>query len=254
MIKNKLLLGTTLIELLLSLTLSALVTSMIITIYLAAEKNFSLQTSLVNIGENMQFASHLLTTEIQQSGYIGCAKLTADFPIKTLSSHSLTINNKISITDNSLTSRHVSREHSNLLCAMTDDFVMYANPQPEFFTNEILVISDCQQADMFIVKDVIHNKNFQIITSQQSLEARYKKNAEISRLEINSFFIADTGRVSPLGKPVHALYKSDIHHHQMEMVEGIESLTAVREPKGVVLSLIFSDANLRKKWKRFFAL
>lgn len=214
--------GLTLIEVILALTLSLLILSIVSVIYLSAEKSFQMQISLSAIQENMRTAFMLLKNEIQMAGYIGCAKLTDEFPIRNLGQYSITNQNKISIEKNSITIRHASIDHANLIKNMQGNSTLYVTAKPRFEESEILLISDCQSAEIFQVKTVSHILGGQKMTSSRALLRKYEKNAEISKLDINRYFISDTYRQQK--KPLYALFLHDINGRAFEIIESVDTL------------------------------
>src|SRR5438128_340840 len=90
--------GFSLIEFLLALTLSLFILSIVSTIYLLSQRHLMSQIALSKIQENIHLLSEIFHTEIHQAGYIGCPKLTENFPIKTISPYDLTVQNKLVTT------------------------------------------------------------------------------------------------------------------------------------------------------------
>lgn len=253
--------GFTLVEMILGLSLALLVTSIIISIYLAAEKNFRLQTVLSNIQENARTAMSFLDSDLSMAGYMGCAKLTDDFPITSTTPFSLKNNNKILIEGNtrtnSITVIHANVDHADLTRDMITNSVLYTSLEPVFKQDDILIISNCKSADIFQVKNIINLQNEQKIIPQQELSTLYDKNSEVSKLQINKYYIADTLR----GPNAHlyALYMTDmINRHTLELVENIDAMKIAKTENGLQMKLIFSSVDhsfpLKKTWNYYVAL
>lgn len=64
--------GTSLIEVMLACVLASLLIEGCLQMYLATQKTFALQQAIIFLQENVRFASHFLTTNIQMAGYAAC--------------------------------------------------------------------------------------------------------------------------------------------------------------------------------------
>lgn len=250
--------GFSLIELMLALTISMAVISMISTIYLAAQKNFSLQSELSDIHENAYIAIELLNSDIRKAGYIGCAKLTEDFPLKNFFQYGMNLKNKISSTQNEISVRHAGRHHANLIEPMQDYSKLSVTAQPRFSEGDILIISDCTAAEIFKVGHVFNTKEIQQITPSEPLSNLYDKNAEVSQFEVNTYFIGETDRQRRSGEPIFALFKKDIHDQKSELVEGVNAMNIKLVENGVSMMLTISSSQdaskLSKRWDNYITL
>ncbi len=253
--------GMSLIELMFSITLSLLIINICIAIYLTAQKNFSLQNDLSALQENARTAIQLMKNDIKQVGYIGCPKLTSDFPLINHTSYTVNWKNKIVQKSQAINIWHGSISHVNLIKSMQNDFVLYATTEQHFSSQDILIISDCYSADIFQPESILFDENIQTIITSQPLSSRYQTDAEIFRLEVKSFFTNKTNRFYPNGKPIYALYILDnINHHKRELVESIESLktkidlNSDQSPTGISLELNALTPFLSKTWYSYLSL
>lgn len=248
--------GLTLIELLFALTISLLIFSIVRTIFLTTEKSFSTQHALSSIQENARNAIELLQSDIHAAGYIGCAKLNYDFPLKNFPGYEFTSKNKIVVNENTITLRHASVNHTYLTRAMQDSSTLHTTLETSFFADEILLISDCKSAEIFKVKKASANQYEQSITTTAPLSNQYLQNAEVSKLEINTYFIGKTSRQSRDGSPIYALYMTDVNKTKLELVEGVDGMKTVLTDNGVDLVLQLSapeNPSLHKIWYDWIA-
>jgi hypothetical protein len=259
--------GFMLIELLIAISLSFLLLSILTEIYVTAQKSYHLQIALQQIQTHAQLATDILTSEIQQAGHIGCAKLTADFPILTYSSYPLTPQTKLIGTDHMLTVRYVEFPAMELMVTMHDAKTLYVNKGKNYL-HKILVISDCSTAEMFIPEVLAQENHFYKITPFVPLHHLYAQHAEIGKLVINSFYIQKTKRLHQDGTPIYALYRQDIQHRKIALVEGVEQMniqysikqnnTLINLPAnaildwqavvGVAIDLQISEESLHEIW------
>lgn len=241
--------GLTLIELMLALTVTTMIFTILITVYISAENNFLQQSTLSREQENARLAIELLSTDIRMAGYVGCLKITADFPLKNI----IDAKNKISVTTNTITVRHVNLMHANLLKEMRGESTLHVTPKPDFVLNDILIISDCKAAEVLKVKKIFFEKNNQKITTDKPLINHFAENAEIGRLEINTYFIDKTDHKSVTGEPIYALYVRDITGERTELVEGINALTFHEDAHGVEIELAVATLSGSQNWYSYVA-
>ena len=245
--------GFSLIELMLALIISTLVFSVLLTVYISAKKNFIFQTSLNTIQENARLSIEILTTEIRKAGYIGCGKLTADFPLKNTTAYLINDKNKIMIRPHDLTVRHASTQHANVIHQTLSAVSVTRNP--DFSVNDILIISNCMMAEIFIVKEIIIFKDQQKIISTQPLTMLFSENSEVSKLEINTYYVDKTNRVMRNGDSVYALYIRDIYGRKTELIEGISAVNIQMEKNGVDMKISVSSlSGLIKTWSSYVSL
>ena len=225
--------GITFIELLFAMALTILICSSVATIYLASVKNHLTTASLQNIQQNARVAFQLLNSALRLAGYIGCAKLTDNFPIFYSESYKITSENKIQSYEgnelktgtNAFTIRYSSSLNNTLITTMNKLDTLQISNYLKVSIGDVLLISDCKTADIFVVLNIsIQKDGTQLLTADRNLSKRYEKNAEISLFNIDTFYIGKTDRKDKNGFPIWALYKKDQFAHKTELVEGITDM------------------------------
>jgi hypothetical protein len=248
----KKILGVTLIELMLALTGTAFILSLLSSIYLTAQTSFTTQSDLSQLQDNARIAASFLTHDIHLAGYIGCAKLTADFPLKNTTDFILNADNKISVNKDSITVRHADTAHDNLLAPMSDYSILQTAQDVKFFVDDILLIADCKSADIFKVKEIYRISGGQEIMAEKPLSNFYQMDAEVSKLEFNTYTAGNTGRLNNKNEPVYALYLNNT-----ELVEGVKELRAVLDQdkaKITGISLLLTLMPASRQWRHYIAL
>jgi type IV pilus assembly protein PilW len=229
----KKIIGMTLIELMFVLALTLFIISGVSSIYLASVKNHVAETALQNIQQNARITFQQLNTVLRSAGYIGCSKLTDDFPIYSSTSYNITKENRIqSYQGNELKSgtdaftvRYANAINANLIETMKVPDVLHVTASPKITAGDVLLISDCKTADIFTVEQVsIESDGTQMIKADDALSKCYEIYAEVSALEINTFYIGKTDRKDLAGLPVYALYQKDKYSHKTELVEGVNGM------------------------------
>ncbi len=268
-------LGLTLIEVMVSMVLSLLLLSILFDAYRAAKRSESWQLALYRLQDQGKAASAHLSTAIHQAGYIGCGKLTADFPLYAPSQYSISNENKlISYRENEMTLRYAAATHANVAVPMKNRHVIVTTTNVSFGRHDMLIIADCKSADIFAVAAVSIIKDKQKIFSMTPLHRQYNETAEIFHLENNTYFVAPTKRLDQENKVIYALWMQDGKGHQRELVEGVRNMqltytvyqngkwvevksSAVHEwskVKGVAITLDLAQGVLHKKWYVYAAL
>jgi Tfp pilus assembly protein PilW len=217
--------GIMLIELMIGITISLLILSSLVGIYLATESSHDTQIALATLKDNTLMADKLLRSAIHQAGYLGCSRLTDQFPLVNHTSYSFLPVNKVISDANSVTIRALSLDSTLLTKEMHSDSHLYVSNQFNVAAGDVLSVSDCKTADLFIVKNVeMRDDGIQKITTSAPLENIYKKNSEIRRFQSDTYFVANTGRKNVSGEIIKSLYKKDIHEFRQEIIENINDM------------------------------
>ncbi|HSW71663.1 MAG TPA: hypothetical protein VLH77_06805 [Gammaproteobacteria bacterium] len=221
--------GLTLIELLLSLTLSLLLVLLLSFISVATKHQQEVFNSLSLLHKHARFALQRLHAELEMAGFIGCPQLDADFPLNNNSAYPFYANKQVELGQDQLhsalvTIRHRSVEAAVLQKQRSESSVLELSTDLAFAPGEVLIISDCKHADIFQVEKQFKEKNRQIIITRQPLRYHYGIEAEVGSLEINSYSVEKTKRRDPRGEAIFALYWTDRSGRKRELVEGIQQL------------------------------
>lgn len=251
--------GATLIELLIAMALSALLISLIITIYLISIRNTELQKNLSQIESNAKEALALFTHEIELAGHRGCARL--DFAIPNFSPTNRLIGNG---TD-TLSVKYMAYPTVNLLHQYKQ--ALDINAAIQFKENDKLIIADCEQAEIFTVKSVQIWADKKTLYLWTPLQHTYSAHAEIGKFRERTFYIAPSKRTHE-----NTLYLQEDGKH-IELINGIRQLTfsytigdtylqqvaaqAVTDwskVKGVGIEMLIEAGGLVKTWYGYAAL
>lgn len=242
--------GVTLLELMISLFIAMMILFYITAIFLFYEKNHDMQVALTSVTENANMISQLFKNEIHAAGYIGCGKLTDTFPIKNNTPLKITLHG-IDVASKILTISHADFQHAELIKNMHSDSVLYVTNTVKFSAGDVLLVSDCKSADIFMVKNIdFYSKEINKITAVTPLANRYEKNALVSQYEVNTYYIDTTDRFDTKGFPIHALYQKDIYQNKTELIEGIEDMK-INADGGVAIECKLKSVTrfaLEKEW------
>lgn len=267
--------GLTLIELLIFVSVGMLLFFSILKIYLGSQQSIILQNDLYTIQENAQTAISILNHNLHQAGHIGCAKLSADFRVIPYSSYALNIKNKLfSTTQNEVTVNYAGYPNTTLTQPMQVKVLLYVGDDIHFSPGEVMFISNCIHAEVFVAAKVIHEEGKQRIIPAAPLHDLYGLDAEVSPLISNRFFIAKSGRQYANGRDIYSLFLQDIKFKKIELVPGIQrmnisytilqngifkevSWTEIKDWSavvGVAIDLDVDAPSIQKTWHLYAAL
>lgn len=235
--------GLSLIELMVSITLGLLLTAAVVQIFLSSRGVFRTQDSMSRLQENGRFAIDLMTKDIRMAGFVGCPTidrisgsslfrhgLVADFSSDGIVQGSVVGAGETSGTialaagTDRVTLRKTVGNGIRLAAATTGTSAQLLGESTNLgiVAGNTLVISDCVTADVFTASAVGTGTN-PTVTASATLSKSYGTDAEVLRYEQVDFFIGDTGRDTPSGSNILALYQNRGGGAE-ELVEGVESL------------------------------
>ncbi len=220
--------GHTLLELLIALTLALFLSNALIYIIIQCKRTYYLSQRFDRLQTKARIAFNQLSRDIRMAGLIGCVRLKDFFPLnsKLTPETSLVIwHEGIPTAKFSLPHLSRARFHSDIILIQALDpntvpvkFAqgehIYLSGRPLFRSKDKLLISDCQHAEVFHWRHI-------------NLQHIYQSGSEIGFLDKIIYYIANTGRRTPKGKPIYALYRRNLNkslNNPVELVEGIEEM------------------------------
>lgn len=236
MMSNKSEEGFSLIELLVSITLSFLFIELLFHTYVWVTQQESLLREKIMLENNAQFAQFILMREIQTAGFLGCNrydKLNIHypdkrpyfpiFPIQIVSKASHCLGKHIHPESDLLIIEKLSSKTADLLGYQAPNKIK-VNLKDRFEESDLLVITNCEKADIIAPVAVQKMPFYQVLTVSKDLH--YAKGAQIGKFIATAFFIEKTHRNNIQHEPIYALYSYDlIHHRKTEYIQNIESMS-----------------------------
>lgn len=212
--KNNTEAGFSLVELLISISLSMILVNLLIHTYIFLEKQSNMLKERIRLEENAKFGQFLLMHEVQSAGFIGCNQcrylnIKYHFKNKLFPFTPLQITSRL----NHNLGKNIHPESDILMVEKMSEITAPAPHQSN--REEIYIISDCEKSD-FIKSDP-----FKI--NLKSLG--YKENIKIGKLIATAFFIEKTRKKELYGKSIYSLYSYDlIHHQKSEYISNIKEM------------------------------
>lgn len=244
--------GYSLIELLIAISLSLFLSMGIITIFIYNKNSYQLTQSLNTIPGKAHLALHLLSHDIRMAGFIGCVRLIDVF---TLKKH-LSPDTCLVVWHKGYTTAKISlpklagyQKNSDVILIQFLDpntfpikeakstHIIFAH-RVRFRPKDVLLISDCQHAELIRWNDIHLANNYQI-------------NSEIGLFNKVIYYIADTGRMSEVGQRIYALYRRNLNqsiYKPVELIEGIKSMSIRVGMKNSDGTLSYKNGNQVKHW------
>jgi|GEM_PF-776400 len=259
MLKNNKTRGFTLVELMISIFISFAIIGGTLSVFLLTKKTQRFTNAVAEVQQSGSFALNYLKREIRMIGYQGClsyddlevnviasAFTLAEFEQQKILGYEVTSDNwddaqpfntkfsarvgtdafsigRIKDLDNLLTGPEVLNANVKLI----------NQPVLEIATDDLMLISDCESADLF---RIINAPNTQgtILTITHSSGGN--NTSQLSKIYLNSdsvmsiyenivYFISDTGRLDSQGNSINALYqaRSPLYAPE-ELVAGVENM------------------------------
>lgn len=262
--------GFSLVEIMVALTLSLLLLGAVFQIFISTKASYRMNEGLARLQETARFAADILAGDIRMAGYQGCMtldQLTPNVIVKNPPSELLLYdtanllrgqNNLASSNalgalagSDSLNIRKVSSTAAHLtgnMAAINANIQIDGNPTG-FKQNDILMITDCANADIFKATTVssgggtvtiAHANNVNITNN---LSKAYQSDARVMAFESSTYYVADTTRTNAAGEPIHALYVQRLGGTPVELVAGVENMQVLYGEDGNADGSVDSYAN-----------
>ncbi len=252
--------GLSMVELLVALALGLIITAAVLQMFLASKTTYRMQEALARVQENGRFAIGQLANDIRMAGYMGCSNvdrmevnIIADPP----SSYSFSSSTVVTGIDNVGATNSWSavagsdvleiRRGSNTGVKLTGNMsadnanIQITDNSPGFEAGDALFITDCTSADLFRATNVsagngqgnggqvtIAHANNNNTTNR--LSKTYGTDAEVMAFESVAYFIRNSGRTTPSGAAIPALFVSSRTAGTSgvtttyELIEGVENM------------------------------
>lgn len=231
--------GFSLIELLCAMSIGLLIIAILSTVFLFCKRIHEMTKTQVMVNDNLRYAGFYLKASISNAGFIGCHRLTTDFPV---------INNGV-LKEDQLFFDHVLKVYAgdqnpwglstpydvievHAMSSLTAHLLQHVEHTKQltvsfdmsFNVGDDILIADCHHAESLQVQSIkIIPGVGQVLTLTQSLQSVFDENAVVGLLVTKIFFIRNTARKDITGAFIPALYEMGVTGEKTEIVAGIES-------------------------------
>jgi hypothetical protein len=183
-------------------------------IYLAITRQYVMQEEVREFEYRMTAAAAIVKNEIGLAGYIGCPMLENGFPIRTQTDEVISAETKLTGTGNQITVKHAAIPPASVIDIMSEGAVIKTDLGQRFKRGQVILIADCRHAEMARVSHVTRGGYFQFIAIETPLSTLFDAGAEISRLEINRYYVRG-----------NALVTQSSNGRESSIIEGIQGIT-----------------------------
>lgn len=234
--------GFSLIELMLSITMAMGLLVLLTEIYLGSEQAHDVQMAVHGLEDDARLIAEILREDIHLAGYMGCSPLVEKYPV---------------LENQGLIVRHASLEVLRFEKNNRRSVVLYASGRMKLLPGDRLLISDCKNSDIVMVKNAESIGNgIQKIIMQKSLDYAYPRNAEVRRLEENYYFVANNAlyikKRCPDCHPEERFLRRRISLPKEELISGVNEMKIDIQGKLVTVQLNFITNNKLLSPKKWF--
>ena len=239
--------GMTIIELLLAMAISLLLSIIVIQVYLGSKQSYRMTEALSHLQENGRFALEILSTELRLAGYQGCGdpevvepNIISNTAIATSDSLFDTALRGFETSSSGWTSASTDLPSSfeSEVLASSDVIAVRYGDEPVAVVNDtgtaivaasnpgniavgdVAMVGDCTSADIFPVSSASGNS----FSYSTALGSTYGTNAELMAFISRVFYVGDTGRTNDAGDSIFALYQRNTDGSIDELIEGVETM------------------------------
>jgi len=234
--------GLSLIEVMVSLTLSAFLMAGVIQVFITNNQTYKVQNAMSRLQENGRFVLQLMGDDIRIADFWGC-RGQASKVVNNLDAGAgyidFTNNGAITGTDNSGVN---GSDSITLTGALTTGLYVQTPFMPQlssvikvannkFQQGDILLVSDCKSGDIFQISNgdpggtgqLAHNTGNTVSPGNktQDLSRKYDNESTVYMLREYTYSIQSK---TIRGQQVSGLYRSDNGTTAVELVEGVESM------------------------------
>lgn len=228
--------GFFLTEALIAACLSAWLLTTLIILYLSQKHQNIYLNNISEVQENIRLTVNELSRDIRTAGYFACFSGNKRDILKSnfLTIYSgrknrwypnlpISLRNKVKTDTDILEIQKMETQQTDLLQTMISFNSLMVSKHQHFSPGEWIVVSNCQHAEIARLESVILNDSNQFLALKTSLNYLYEKNAIVSRLIRNRYYVRDTYRANQRGENLYGLYRQGIDGNTEELVSGIEN-------------------------------
>jgi len=233
--------GWVLLEVMIAVSLSLLVITALTRVYLTMHQVFREQQQRQSQQQIAQKVMALLTDEITSAGHIGCARLRDDFRLYPYLTQTLTISNALEVNDDTLTVRYQAFPGVELLKDSLTTGSLVAEAAEHFTQGALLLISDCQHAEIFQVQSIRKSGSEQIIIPAMALHFNYHQGAEIGRLIVRHYQVENMHGGS-------CLTRRDGNGAKVIVAAGVGGLQFTLDQRGAAYQFFTASQGVQDNW------
>lgn len=248
--KYRYIIGASLLEVLISIVISAVLLIVITRIYFNLDHAWLVQQNSVEKIEKTSVAYHWLDRDITHAGYLGCIK--ASKRKKIIGAHYLKNSHWLELSDQELFSQYMDLQNTQLLEQINPYQIMVNGEQVKFKKNQIIFIENCEKLIISKIQKVnnrAHNTK-QILSLYEPIyesitESSISNRVSVGKLISHKFFIKKTSRKKLNQQKIYSLYLKDENNRSHELIEGVSNIDFEKINKQTVQIKLFYDGETK---------
>jgi type IV pilus assembly protein PilW len=244
--------GLTLVELMISITISMLLIFAVGSFYVANKSSYNTEEQLARLQESGRFSNYYLTRELRNAGFQGCSDASAVTINNLIASPAAAYANtnatqgydgsasgtfspalSAAITGGPVANSDVIAIHTvsstsyPLSSSMTTAADALSVTGSTLVAGQVAIIANCGVADVFKVSSgsngtsILHTATD---NTSSSFSVAYDTTVAVVPYQYYAFYVRDTGRVNSQNQPIYALVREDSANNIEEVAEGIERM------------------------------
>lgn len=233
--------GMTLIELMIGLAMTMILTLGFIQAFSIINKIYIRHESLTQIQENARSIHYILREVYTRQDAMGCNRWGNDLNIVVAPGVAEKL---LSKKANVLTLRHTPIENSDWVWINYTKEYYTLSKKPKWKPGTVWVLSSCRQAELFVVEEAeafFENLKNKIWLTDLAV-------MRLSKLHSVILYVAKTDRKNAKEEPIYALYSTDLNGRTQERVEGVEKIKITQGEKSVKLEFLLTSSLLKQWW------
>lgn len=234
--------GFSLLEVLLTLTLSLFVCVLLFKLIINADHVWYVQQNQVATIEKALATKAILQQAITHAGYLGCQRASGDIEIID---HLHAYNNVrpwLRVTSDMLEVMYLSPGATPIFSEANSDAVLTDN-RSSIKAGDIVVVSDCRHVEFVKVSRVGVLNQMKKIYFSGPLSFDYKGFSYVGELVVNQFTLKDTSRRDNHGNRIKSLYVRNTKGRNQEAVSEVNALFFSKHNDTVDVDLTFSQGD-----------
>lgn len=234
--------GMTLIEVMIALTLSLVLTGGVIQLFLTSKQTFRMNEALARVQESGRLALDSLSRELRMAGYQGCAdpgSVASESVIRNNSPTGDLSQTAILGTEGGADSDTVTIQFASGLGGKLTQNIdltnakIIAGSNPEgIAVNDVLMIADCATVHLLRATAVTAGVSDVTITygASENETSKISKtygppSTQVLRFNSVTYSVALSGRKNERGELIYSLFRQSLNDaNPVELVEGVENL------------------------------
>lgn len=241
--------GFSLIELMIALALSLILSLAFIQTILIVKNIYKKQEGLARIQENARSVHHIIGDAISRMGAIGCNRMSDEIGVvirpgvNTERLGLLPFGGLTTTHSDTLWIKYTQKGYPLAQASTGERGSFVIRGTPHWKENRVLILADCRHAEIFRLteKTKVIKGGLTEVAFKYPNTHKYDTSAQMARLRSVLFYVAKTSRVNQYDEPIFALYTKDYNGKTQERVEGVEAMKMEYQPKKIQIKFLLSS-------------